>query len=820
MHALVSRPQLQAPVPAASARGQRLATLSASMRRADAAAAAASASASVSTTNATPLTLAAAAAVTSLGPGSGSSSRRLSAPPQHPWLFHRRGRSHQARAVPPTQRDTTSSSDNPTSSSTKSEGRSGSGATAATAKPAVGDVLQLRCTRLGTNATGICLHPASNFVVMVPRALPGELCEVQVLTVKSRYAEGVKLRTLEAHSDAVPPPCPHFDACGGCPLQGLSYEAQLREKRNAVVQLLARVGGVAEAERLVGDAVGAEEGARFGYRNKLQFTFGSRVWDGGSGSGGGETTSGQPGSSGAGGSGASAPPPFALGFLRPGTHNLVIPIQSCLLQGPAANRALSAVREEAQRLGLQPSDAPSGLGVLRHCIIRSAGAGAVHGGGGGGGATGGGNATCAASANPSATEAAADSGADSSGGGAAVQLQVVIVTTAACPSELIRPLADAVAARVPEVVSFVHSTEAAATAAAEGTKQSSSRRQQHQQQRGTQQRGRISRRTSSGGNTVTSTASDNDDDSPSGSSSNRGGPRALRVHRSVPLIGPPSLRQQLSGLSFKIGPHSFFQTNTRMAEVLYDLVGEAVGNLPGDESASVLDLYTGTGTIALSLAKRLTSSGSSSRGGGGGGDTDVGGKSSGSSGGSSADGSSSLQRRVTVLGADVNPGAIEDARRNAAANGVEGATFVCGDLDELVLKRRDLFGGVVGGDRASQKSKPPGKGVLIGATSSSATSSSATSSSATSSSATSSSAGSGKLGAIVVDPARSGLGVPVIEFLKRCRAPRIIYVSCNPATQARDVARLQGAYRLVGVTPVDLFPQTEHCETVAVLERC
>jgi 23S rRNA (uracil1939-C5)-methyltransferase len=126
-----------------------------------------------------------------------------------------------------------------------------------------------------------------------------------------------------------------------------------------------------------------------------------------------------------------------------------------------------------------------------------------------------------------------------------------------------------------------------------------------------------------------------------------------------------------------------------------------------------------------------------------------------------------------VVGADVNSEAIADARSNAEANGGGGARFVCGDLDRLVEEEGALgLGGRGGG-----------------------------------------------VGVVVVDPARAGMGRPVVEFLRRSGAARVVYVSCNAATQARDVARLAGAYALRSVVPVDLFPQTEHVETVAFLER-
>ncbi|KAI8469265.1 MAG: S-adenosyl-L-methionine-dependent methyltransferase [Monoraphidium minutum] len=489
---------------------------------------------------------------------------------------------------------------------------------------------------------------------MVPRALPGELLRARVTAVKGSYADAARLETLEPHARAAPPPCPHFAECGGCPLQALQYEAQLDHKRAAAAELMARVGGVprSDLDQIVRPAVGAPPARRLGYRNKLQFAFGSRVAAGGGGGGGGSggeegvpTAGGAAAEAGGGGGGGGG---WALGFLKPGTSDVVVPISACLLQGAAGNAALSAARRAAAELGLAPpgAGAPPGRGMLRRLIIRSA---------------------------PAPVPAVADN--------------AVVIVTAECASDLIRPMAEAIAAAVPDVVSVVHS----------------------------------------------------------GGGGARGGARALRVARSAVLVGAPALEQSLCGLRFSVGPHSFFQTNGHMAGVLYDLVAEAVGQLP--PGAPVLDLYTGTGTIALTLAKRL--------------------------GGS-------------VWGADVDARAIADATANAAANGVAGARFVCGDLDALAASGLPLFDGG-GGKGAAGKGRGPG-GTAAG-------------------------------GVIVVDPARAGLGRPVVEFLRRSGAGRVVYVSCNAATQARDVARLAGAYRLAALTPVDLFPQTEHVETVAVLER-
>ena len=434
-------------------------------------------------------------------------------------------------------------------------------------------MVTLRCERLGGDGVGVCFLEApadsgssggdgssgsdsggGGFVFLVPRALPGELLRARVGAVEARYASATRLATLRPHARAVAPPCPHFERCGGCPLMALDYGAQLEAKRAHVAQLLARVGRVEAAGARVRATVGAPEARRLAFRNKLQFTWGSRVLDEeAAAAADADAAAGGAGGEAGGGAGGAAiairEGGLGLGFLLPGTRDVVLPISRCLLQGAAANAALAAARDAARELGLEAADAPSGHGVLRHCVIRSAGEGTD------------------------------------------TQIQVTIVTTAGCASEQLRPLADALRARVPEVVSIVHSIAAdddrrqAGSRSGGGRGRGGRRQQQRRQRRGG----------GSGADSSASTGADTDGDG-GGGGGERGGARPLRVARSTALFGPLPLRQRLCGLDFQVAPHSFFQTNTHMAEVLYDAVADAVGALP-EGRGGVLDLYTGTGTI-------------------------------------------------------------------------------------------------------------------------------------------------------------------------------------------------------------------------------
>jgi len=192
------------------------------------------------------------------------------------------------------------------------------------------------------------------------------------------------------------------------------------------------------------------------------------------------------------------------------------------------------------------------------------------------------------------------------------------------------------------------------------------------------------------------------------------------------LWGQDFLMDELCGLTFRLSVPSFYQVNADQAEVLYGRALDLAG-LTGEETA--LDLYCGIGTITLCLARRA--------------------------------------RRV--IGAEVVPQAIDDARENARRNGIENAAFFCGDADDVAAKllREGLRPDVV-----------------------------------------------------TVDPPRKGLAEGVIGSIAGMAPARVVYVSCDPATLARDVKRfVQAGYRPVTAEAVDLFPRTSHVETVCLLER-
>ena len=181
----------------------------------------------------------------------------------------------------------------------------------------------------------------------------------------------------------------------------------------------------------------------------------------------------------------------------------------------------------------------------------------------------------------------------------------------------------------------------------------------------------------------------------------------------------------LSEIRFKIGPKSFFQTNTKQAVTLFDKVVEFAA-LCGEEN--IYDLYTGIGSIGLYLARHYKQ----------------------------------------VVGIEEVPSAIEDAKENSALNGFENTVFYAGDVGDILSP-----------EFSEQHGKPD---------------------------------------IVITDPPRAGMHEKVVDILLLLEAPKIVYVSCNPATQARDFKRLSIKYEVVKLQPVDMFPHTHHVETVSLLK--
>ena len=192
------------------------------------------------------------------------------------------------------------------------------------------------------------------------------------------------------------------------------------------------------------------------------------------------------------------------------------------------------------------------------------------------------------------------------------------------------------------------------------------------------------------------------------------------------LYGDGYIEDQLCGLTFRLSPASFYQVNHHQAQVLYEKA-IAMADLHGTET--VLDLYCGTGTITLAMARAAGE----------------------------------------VIGVEVVPQAIHDAQENARRNGIENARFFCADAGQAAL-------------RLSQEGVRPQ--------------------------------------VITVDPPRKGISPEVIDAIAAMAPSRLVYVSCDPATLARDVARLEEkGYLFQRAEAVDLFPRTKHVETVCLMSK-
>jgi 23S rRNA (uracil1939-C5)-methyltransferase len=189
--------------------------------------------------------------------------------------------------------------------------------------------------------------------------------------------------------------------------------------------------------------------------------------------------------------------------------------------------------------------------------------------------------------------------------------------------------------------------------------------------------------------------------------------------------GKGYVEEALGEVKFKVGPKSFFQTNTHQGKVLYDTVVD-FADLQGTEN--VYDLYTGIGSIGLYIARHCKQ----------------------------------------VVGIEEIPEAIVDAKANAALNDIDNCLFYAGDVKDILTE-----------EFATQHGKPD---------------------------------------LLITDPPRAGMHPKVVDMLLQLAAPRIVYVSCNPATQARDLSLLSEKYKVLKSQAVDMFPHTHHIENVVLLE--
>ena len=197
-----------------------------------------------------------------------------------------------------------------------------------------GEELELHIDSLAYGGNGVGRH--DGFVVFARGGLPGDTVRARVTKVKRGFAEGVVTELVAPSGARVEAPCRHFGVCGGCRFQDLAYEVQLAEKERQVRDALVRIGRFAEPP--LEPIVPAE--AQYGYRNKLEYSFTAGEDD------------------------------VELGFHRAGRWDEVIDIEECLLTTDLGNAVRLAVREWAREERLQPYDQETGLGYLRHLVVR------------------------------------------------------------------------------------------------------------------------------------------------------------------------------------------------------------------------------------------------------------------------------------------------------------------------------------------------------------------------------------------------------------------------------------------------------------------
>ena len=248
------------------------------------------------------------------------------------------------------------------------------------------------------------------------------------------------------------------------------------------------------------------------------------------------------------------------------------------------------------------------------------------------------------------------------------------------------------------------------------------------------------------------------------------------------LFGSDTVIEDLNSLSFAVSAQSFLQVNPKQTIVLYNA---AIDALELNMSDSVIDLYCGIGTISLLMAKRVKK----------------------------------------VLGIEAVPAAIEDAKRNAVRNKLNNASFICGSVEDVlpkILRHGSVRHGV------SAQMTDNGNGIENRAFECGSIKTESPESEGSLPACDSAEGGTypGTLGAgkeftaLVLDPPRVGVDKAAIDAIAASGIGRIAYVSCNPATLARDCKLLcAGGYVINSVQPVDMFPETEHVETVCLLSK-
>lgn len=448
-------------------------------------------------------------------------------------------------------------------------------------------------------AEGKCLGRYNERVVFVSNTAPGDVVDIRVTRWQKNHGEGYPIFFHEKSNLRTEPVCAHFGVCGGCKWQHIPYQTQLAFKQQQVIDQLSRISKVELPECLpiLGNATSTY------YRNKLDYTFGTRRW----------LTKEEIDS--------EVSQNFqGLGFHYPQRFDRIVDIEHCYLQPEPSNEIRLALKKFCIENEISFFDTVTKVGQMRGLVVRTS------------------NTT----------------------GDVMLILQFFEDNQAE-----IKAVMDFLKENFPQITSlnYVHNAK------------------------------------------MNDTFQDLD---------------VICYH------GLPYITEKMENLQFRVGPKSFYQTNSLQAYHLYDIVRK-FAKLTGDET--VYDLYTGTGTIANFVA----------------------------------------QNAKKVVGVEYVADAIVDAKENSRINQIENTVFYAGDMKDIL---NDDFV-----------------------------------------------AKNGQADVIITDPPRVGMHQNVVETILRMNAKRIVYVSCNPATQARDIQLLDEKYFVTDIQPVDMFPHTHHVENVLCLER-
>ncbi len=549
-------------------------------------------------------------------------------------------------------------------------------------------------------AEGKCLFHWGELVVFVPWCVPGDVCDVQLRRKKHSFAEGEVVRFIEYSKVRATPFCQHFGTCGGCKWQNLPYEAQLRFKQQQVYDQLTRIGKVElpPFQPILGSMKTQE------YRNKLDFGCANKRYltkeeieslpPAPSRRAGEPTTEGLP----SGGRMEGAKDVPAIGFHITGAFDKILPIEKCWLMDDLHNQIRNEIRDYAIRHDLSFFDLRAQTGLLRDVIIRNSHSGEW----------------------------------------------MVIIQFHLPPSTL--PLSRG-SQRGSEQEDDATTTLPLSRGSQRGSEQEDDATTTLPLSRGSQ-RGSDSNWDSDDGRKALALLQHIADTFPQITSlmylDNQKCNDTIGDQEILTFKGQDHIFELMEDLRFKVGPKSFYQTNTEQAYHLYS-VARAFALAPMENGEwkmenqnhpssinhypLIYDLYTGTGTIANFVARHARQ----------------------------------------VIGIEYVPEAIEDAKINSQINGIDNTLFFAGDMKDILTD-----------DFIAQHGRPD---------------------------------------VIITDPPRAGMHPDVVKTILRAAPQRIVYVSCNPATQARDLHDMDAFYRVAAVQPVDMFPHTPHVENVVLLEK-